>query len=373
MYPHFFGLARPLLIAGPCAAESERQLWQTAKALKAGGRVSLFRCGSWKMRSKPDGFAGMGEASFPVLRRIRTELGLPVCVEVASPAQAEALLRQEIRCCWLGARTTVNPQQVAEIAEALRGTAMSVMVKNPVAPDLKLWEGAMERLQQAGLTDLAAVHRGFTTADAAPYRNRPLWHLAIEFKRRHPEWAMIGDPSHIAGCRSLLAEVSQQALHLDYDGLMLEVHPSPDRALSDAAQQITPEEFERLLSGLRFPTVPVADGSLQRFRTLLDELDAEMLALLARRMRVSREIALVKAEQGLPLLQMERWKEVLADAVRQGGQLGLDARFVESLMQLVHAASLEAQENALRRSAGHSGGTDGKGQSSSVSGVQKEA
>ncbi|MBO7625848.1 MAG: bifunctional 3-deoxy-7-phosphoheptulonate synthase/chorismate mutase type II, partial [Bacteroidales bacterium] len=175
-----------------------------------------------------------------------------------------------------------------------------------------------------------------------------------------------------AGCRSLLAEVAQQALHLDFDGLMLEVHPAPDCALSDAAQQITPEEFGRLLSGLRFPSVPAADGSLQRFRTQLDELDAEMLALLARRMRVSREIALVKAEKGLPLLQMERWKEVLADAVRQGGQLGLDTRFVESLMQLVHAASLEAQENALRHSAGHSAGTDGGPQSDVSSGAQKE-
>lgn len=372
MYPKFSGFTRPILIAGPCAAESEVQLWETAKALKAGGDVLLFRCGSWKMRSRPDGFAGMGEASLPVLQRIRTELGLPVCVEIATPDQAAALLKHDIRCCWLGARTTVNPQQVAEIAESLRGTDMSVMVKNPVAPDLKLWEGAFERLLQAGLTDLAAVHRGFSTSDAAPYRNRPLWHVAIEFKRRHPEWAMIGDPSHISGCRQLLPEVSQQALNLDFDGLMIEVHPSPDYALSDAAQQITPDEFTRLLSGLRFPTVPAADGSLQRYRAELDELDAEILALFARRMHVSREIAHVKAEKGLPLLQMERWREVLADAVRQGENLGLDARFVESLMQLVHAASLDEQENVLRHPAGASSEEDVKTQSDSVSGEQKE-
>ena len=348
-------------------------MWKTALALKAGGRISLFRCGSWKMRSRPDGFEGMGEASFPVLLRIQKEMGLPVCVEVAAPAHAEMLLRKGIRCCWLGARTTVNPQQVAEIAETLRGTEMSVMVKNPVAPDLKLWEGAFGRLQQAGLTDLAAVHRGFSTADAAPYRNRPLWHLAIEFKRRHPEWAMIGDPSHIAGCCSLIAGVAQQALNLDFDGLMLEVHPSPDRALSDAAQQITPEEYGRLLSGLRFPTVPAADGSLQRFRTVLDELDAEMLALLARRMQVSCDIARVKAEKGMPLLQMERWKEVLSSAVSQGEALGLDAGFVESLMQLVHAASLEAQENALRRPDSLSGGAGcGTQSDDEVSGAQNE-
>ena len=343
----FNGLKRPILVAGPCAAESASQLLRTAEALKRSGKVSLFRCGSWKVRSKPEGFEGIGEASFPVLQRIEKEMALPVSVEVASPAQVETLLRYGISCCWIGARTTVNPHQVAEIAEAARDSGLSVLVKNPVAADLKLWEGAFERLLKAGLTDLAAVHRGFAVADASPYRNRPFWHLAIEWKRRHPEWPLICDPSHIAGCRSLIPEVAQKALNLNYDGLMLEVHPEPDAALSDAAQQLTPQQFEKLLSGLRVPVVPTADGRLSSYRAVLDEIDSELLSLLSRRMEVSRQIARVKMEEGLPLLQMERWREVLSAAVRQAGMLGLEPSFVEEWMQLVHSASLEVQEKVL--------------------------
>ena len=344
----FFGHGRPILVAGPCAAESETQLKLTAGLLKSMGKVSLFRCGCWKMRSKPDGFDGMGDAALPVLQRIQDDLSLPACVEVAVPLHLEAMLRYGIRCCWIGARTTVNPQQVSEIAEAARGTAVSVMVKNPVVPDIRLWEGAVERLQQAGIADIAAVHRGFSTVDAAPYRNRPLWHLAIEWKRRHPELPLICDPSHIAGCRELLAEVSQKALNLDFDGLMVEVHPSPETALSDARQQLSPDAFGKLVSTLRFPSVPTADGKLLPYRMQLDELDSELLSLLSRRMGLARKISIVKREENLPLLQLERWRDVLDDALRQADKLGLERGFVEELMRLIHSASLDEQEKVFR-------------------------
>ena len=343
----FFGQDRPVLIAGPCAAESEEMLWVSARALKAGGRVGLFRCGSWKVRSKPDAFEGMGEASLPVLQRIQKELHFPVCIEVATPRQLELALAYGIRCCWIGARTLVNPLHVAEIAEAMRGSGMAVMVKNPMVPDLKLWEGAFERLYKSGLSDVAAVYRGFSTAESAPYRNQPLWHLAIEWKRRFPELPFICDPSHIAGRREWIAELAQKALYLDADGLMLEVHPQPEEALSDAAQQLSPEAFSRLLERLKFPQSPAIAGTLDACRTAIDELDAELLALLSRRMDVSRRIARVKKEQQLPLLQLDRWQEVLSDALRRSAALQLDADFVERLMNLIHEASINAQEKEM--------------------------
>lgn len=343
----FFGQDRPLLIAGPCAAENEEMLWTSARALKAGGRAGLFRCGNWKVRSKPGDFEGMGEAALPVLQRIQQELQFPVCIEVATPRQLELALEYGIRCCWIGARTAVNPLSVSEIAEAAKGSGMAVMVKNPIVPDLKLWEGAFERLQKAGITDVAAVYRGFSTAESAPYRNQPLWHLAIEWKRRFPELPFICDPSHMAGRREWIAELAQKALYLDADGLMLEVHPRPAEALSDAAQQLSAEEFHTLLSGLHFPQSPAAVGALDSYRAAIDELDAELLSLLSRRMEVSRQIARVKKEKQLPLLQLDRWQEVLSDALRKSAGLKLDADFVEAVMNLIHEASINAQEKAL--------------------------
>ena len=344
----FFGLEKPILIAGPCAAESAEMLWQTARALKAGAKVGMFRCGSWKVRSKPGDFEGMGEAALPVLQQIQRELDFPVCIEVATPVQVELAQQYGIRCCWIGARTTVNPLLVAEIAEAMRGSGMAVMVKNPMVPDLKLWEGAFERLQRADIKEVAAVYRGFSTAESAPYRNQPLWHLAIEWKRRFPELPFICDPSHIAGRREWIAELAQKALYLDADGLMLEVHPHPETARSDAAQQLSVEAFSQLVSGLYFPQSPANVGVLDAYRTAIDELDAELLSLLSRRMDVSRRIARVKKEQQLPLLQLDRWQEVLSDALRRSAALQLDADFVERLMNLIHEASINAQEKELK-------------------------
>ena len=341
------GYARPVLIAGPCAAESEALLWETAKALKAGGKVSLFRCGVWKVRSMPGTFEGMGEAAMPVLQRIQPELSLPVCVEAATPAQVESVLRHDLSACWVGARTLVNPKQVAEIAEAARGTGLPFLLKNPLVPDLKLWEGAFERFVQAGLHELAAVYRGFASEDAAPYRNRPLWHLAIEWKRRHPDLPLLCDPSHLAGHREWLQEVAQKALYLDVDGLMVEVHAAPEKALSDAAQQIAPESFYQLLSALRFPNRTEANDALNACRTSIDELDAALLGLLSRRMEISRQIARIKREKQMPLLQTRRWQTVLDNALRKAEALQLDEDFVRDVMNRIHEASIEAQEKSL--------------------------
>lgn len=344
----FFGLEKPVLIAGPCAAESEEMLWQTARALKAGNKVGMFRCGSWKVRSNPGDFDGMGDSSLPVLQQIQKDLSFPVCVEVATARQVELAQKYGIRCCWIGARTVVNPLLVAEIAESMRGSGMSVMVKNPMVPDLKLWEGAFERLSRAGIRELAAVYRGFSTAESAPYRNQPLWHIAIEWKRRFPELPFICDPSHIAGRREWIAELAQKALYLDADGLMLEVHPNPENALSDSAQQLPAANFFQWLSGLKFLQSPAAVGDLDSYRTAIDELDAELLALLSRRMEICRKIAQVKKERQLPLLQLDRWQKVLSDSLHKAEGLALDKDFVEAVMNLIHEGSINVQEKVLK-------------------------
>ncbi len=347
MAKNIMGYERPVLIAGPCAAESEYVLWETARALKAGGRVSMFRCGVWKIRSKPDAFEGMGEAAMPVLQRIQRELGLAVCVETASPEQLESALRYGVDACWVGARTLVNPKQVAEIAAAARGTGMPFLLKNPLVPDLKLWEGAFERFEKAGIRELVAVYRGFASEDAAPYRNRPLWHLAIEWKRRHPDLPLVCDPSHLAGHRDWIQEVAQKALYLDVDGLMLEVHANPDKALSDASQQLSPQDFHHLLDVLRFPNRMDAGDALNAYRASIDELDTALLGLLSRRMEISRQIANVKREKQMPLLQTNRWQTVLDNALQKAEALHLDEAFVRDLMNRIHEASIEEQERTL--------------------------
>lgn len=336
-----------LWIAGPCAAESESQIWETAVALKATGKVSLFRCGIWKARTMPETFAGMGEAALPVLKKVEDELQLPVCVEAASARHIEEAAVYGISHFWIGARTTVNPFQVQEIAEASKGLDLDVMIKNPIAPDIKLWEGAFERFRHAGIRRLKAVYRGFSTASSGVYRNQPLWNLAIEWKRQHPELPLLCDPSHIAGNREWVKEVAQKALFLDFDGLMVEVHPHPENALSDARQQLLPSEYGQMMDSLRLTAASGTDAVLEKYRSLIDTLDREWLEILSRRMEICRDIARYKQEKHLSLYQMQRWNQVLSEAIRRAEDLHLDPHYVESVMQLVHEASLEEQQRIL--------------------------
>ena len=334
-------------IAGPCAAETERQLWETAKALKAFPEPILFRCGVWKARSHPSDFEGWGEAALPVLQRIQQELGMEVCAEVASPWHVEQLMRHDIRTAWVGARTTVNPFVVQELAEAARGTDLRVMVKNPVAPDLKLWEGAFERFAAAGLKEMAAIYRGFTTSLPTPYRNHPMWTEYIRWKSLHPEIPLYCDPSHIAGDCSLVREVAQKALLLDCDGLMVEVHVRPQQARSDARQQLSPQALMDMYGALQFPEEGGEEDVLAECRAVIDALDGDLLAILAKRMETVRQIARHKQAVHLPLLQVDRWQKVMEQALRQAVSLQLRKSFVEELMQLIHAASIEEQEKVL--------------------------
>lgn len=337
-------------IVGPCAAESAQQLWKTAHAISGFHKISYFRCGVWKARSKPSDFEGMGESALPILEQIQKELNLTVCVEIAYPWQLEKILEHGISHAWVGARTTVNPFMVQALADAARGTDLHLMVKNPLAPDIKLWEGAFNRFQAAGLRDLKAIYRGFATSLPTVYRNHPMWNEYIKWKSMHPEIPLYVDPSHIAGTSKLIREVAQKALLLDCDGLMVEVHCCPNEARSDSKQQISPEALEQLVVQLQVPENRLLDDALVAHREAIDALDTDLLAVLSKRMEVVREIAQIKQCNHLPLLQVERWRKVMVQVLQQAEELHLSTDFVNELMQLVHSASIEEQEKILSNS-----------------------
>ena len=338
---------RPLLISGPCAAEDAGQVWETAVALKALGAVDLFRAGVWKPRTRPDAFEGRGEVALPWLQRIQQELGLPVCIEVATARHVELALKAGIAVLWLGARTTVNPFAVQEIADALQGVDIPVMVKNPVNPDLDLWIGAMERLHRGGIRKMAAIHRGFSVYQTKPYRNEPQWELAIELRRRLPQLPLFTDPSHMAGRRAYVAELAQQALDLQTQGLMVEVHPEPQRALSDAAQQLKPEDFAELLGRLvvrkNKPTAAEQVHFMAQPRADIDALDAQLLSILAQRMATVRNLGVYKSTENLSILQMERWQAIRESCLARAEALELSEGFIEQLMRLVHNEAIRQQ------------------------------
>ena len=343
-------MRRQAWIVGPCAAESIQQLWDTARAVCRFPEVELVRCGVWKARSQPSDFEGMGEAALPVLEQIQKELHLPVCVEIAYPWQLDKILEHGISHAWIGARTTVNPFMVQALADAARGTGLHLMLKNPLAPDLKLWEGAFNRFRAAGLRDLKAVYRGFATSLPTVYRNHPMWNEYIRWKSQHPDIPLYVDPSHIAGRRNLILEVAEKALLLDCDGLMLEVHTNPAEALSDAGQQLSPEALAELMAHLPLQGSRSLDDALVAQRAAIDALDTDLLAILSKRMEVVRKIARIKQDGRQPLLQVERWQKVMEQVLQQAEKLHLPADFVTELMQLVHAASIEEQERELKKS-----------------------
>jgi chorismate mutase len=344
-------LKKPLLIAGPCGAESEEQVLETARQLSAVEGVKIFRSGIWKPRTRPNSFEGVGLVGLKWLQGVKQETGLLTAVEVATTTHVEEALKHGIDVLWIGARTTVNPFSVQEIADALRGTDIPVMVKNPVNPDINLWVGALERLNIAGIKKLVAVHRGFSTVNKGVYRNAPMWHIPIELKLLLPELPVICDPSHISGKRSLLAEVMQRSIDLDFDGLMTEVHNNPDKALSDAKQQVTPVVFMELLAGLTYRTATannaVYDYHVQELRAVIDRIDTQLLEAIAKRMEIVEKIGQHKKENNVTILQLERWFEVLNTRTIKGELLGLSKEFVTRLLDLVHEESIRKQQEVM--------------------------
>lgn len=343
----------PLLIAGPCSAESEEQVFQTAKELVESGSVSAFRAGVWKPRTRPDSFEGIGSRALPWLQRVQQELNIPVATEVANARHVEHCLEAGIDILWIGARTTVNPFYVQEIAEALKGTDIPVFVKNPIHSDLGLWMGALERLDKQGISKLAAIHRGFYTDQDAPFRNEPKWEMSFALRAKAPEIPIICDPSHIAGKRNLIEQVSQTAMDIDLDGLMIESHVSPEKALSDSAQQLTPSDLIAMINRLVIrnstPRNASANSDLDRLRNQIDQLDEKLVALLNERMSIVQNIGEVKVENDISIFQMDRWFEILAKRGEQGDQLQLNPALIQELFQIIHKYSVERQNEVFQK------------------------
>ena len=342
---------KPFLISGPCSAETEDQVLETCQRLAATGKVQALRAGIWKPRTKPGGFEGVGAKGLPWLKKASELTGLPVAVEVATAKHVEDCLNFGVDLVWVGARTTGNPFSVQEIANALRGVEIPVLVKNPIHPELELWVGAVERLQKAGLKQVGLIHRGFSSYGNTDFRNAPMWHLPIEMKRRLPELPILNDPSHICGRRDTLFAVAQQALNLDFDGTMIESHRDPDNAWSDAKQQITPEALGQLIQDLvwRHESTDKKEfvTALASLREQINQLDAEVLQLLGRRMAVAEKIGVYKKENDITILQTTRWNEVLERSQRQGTSVGLTAEFVEQLLAAVHLESIQRQNKVM--------------------------
>jgi chorismate mutase len=347
----FNNLSRPIRIAGPCSAETESQVIETAQRLAATGKVDIFRAGIWKPRTRPGAFEGIGTKGLPWLQKVQQMTGLPVAVEVAKASHVELCLEFGIDVLWIGARTTVNPFAVQEIADALRGVDIPVLLKNPINPDLSLWLGGMERLQHAGLKRLGAIHRGFSFAGEKIYRNRPQWQIAIDFKTAMPGIPMINDPSHICGRRDILHKVAQKAMDLNFDGLMIESHITPDEAWSDAAQQITPEVYAQLIDQLVLRDIDPhhirEKSTLDRLRKQIDMIDDEIMNILASRMKIAREIGQYKKEHNMTILQSERWIEVLQKYLQRGEQNGLSPEFITRIIKSIHDESIEQQEKVM--------------------------
>lgn len=341
--PIFDGVdCRHLYIAGPCSAESREQVLEAARGIKAAG-IGIMRAGVWKPRTRPGSFEGRGAVALDWLAEAKQTYGMRVVTEVATPEHIEAALRAGIDGVWIGARTTTNPFAVQDMADALRGVDIAVLVKNPVSPDVDLWSGSIERIYNAGVRRLAAVHRGFATYDNSAYRNPPHWSAPIELHRRLPELTLLCDPSHIGGRREVVARLSQEALDLGFDGLMIECHPRPDEALSDAQQQLTPAELKALVDSLVWRRMSDDDGSLQEFRLHIDALDSHILELLAERMGVAREIGAYKLKHSMAVVQRERFNELLNAAADKAHTMGMSREFIHAIFSAIHEESVRQQ------------------------------
>ena len=340
---------KPLIIAGPCSAETEEQVLATAEALAASGKVDIFRAGVWKPRTKPGMFEGVGAPALPWLMEAKKRTGLPIAIEVANAKHVESASAYDVDVFWIGARTTSNPFSVQEIAEALRGTDTPVLVKNPVNPDLELWIGALERINRAGVTRIGAIHRGFSSIDQKIYRNSPMWHIPIELHRRYPNLPIICDPSHIGGRRELVAPLCQQAMDMGFKGLIVESHCNPECAWSDAKQQVLPDVLDFILDRLVVRNSIEMTESLSALRKQIDDLDNDLMNLLTKRMRVSREIATYKKEHNMAVVQTGRYSEILEKRGAQGVLCGMDANFVKKIYEAIHEESVRQQMDIINK------------------------
>jgi chorismate mutase len=347
-----FKLDHPLVIAGPCSAETEEQVLKIAHELK-NSDVSIFRAGIWKPRTRPGGFEGVGEIGLKWLQKAKAETGLLMATEVATAAHVKLAIEHDIDVLWIGARTTVNPFAVQEIADALQGTDKIVLLKNPVNPDLSLWLGGLERLYNANIKKLGVIHRGFSTYEKTKYRNNPEWQIAIDLQNRFPDLPLICDPSHITGRRDMIQEVSQQALDLNYDGLIIETHIDPDNAWSDAAQQITPPTLKQMFIDLKMrkPTDENAEWNkaLAMQRAYIDELDSKLIDFLGKRMVVAEKIGQLKKEKNVAILQNKRWNEILGKMILEGSEKGLSEEFILKIFKAIHQESISHQEKVINK------------------------
>lgn len=338
----FGGCKGPVLVAGPCSAENEAQVLEIASALSGSG-VSLFRAGIWKPRTRPGCFEGVGKEGLPWLQRVKNEFGIPVAIEVATAEHVKLALDAGIDVLWVGARTTTNPFAVQEIADALRGADVPVLVKNPVNPDLELWVGALERFGNAGVTRLGAIHRGFSSYGEKCFRNAPQWQIPLELRRRFPEIPLLCDPSHIGGKRELVMTLSQQALDLNFDGLMIETHSNPQCALSDSRQQVTPDELMMIAGRLVLRSAESPGEEFLPYRRQIDAIDLKLVELLEKRMELSREIGLLKRDKGLTVYRPTRYNEVLEHCAACCDGRGLDADAVKGIFEMIHSESIRQQ------------------------------
>lgn len=344
----------PLVIAGPCSAESLEQVLSTARALKEIPAVKIFRAGIWKPRTRPNNFEGLGEIALPWLTEVKQQTGLLTTTEVATAKHVELCLKHGIDVLWIGARTTANPFSVQEIADALKGVDIPVMIKNPINADLQLWIGALERIGHAGITKLVAIHRGFSVADKLEFRNDPLWRIPMELKVKFPELPLLCDPSHITGERELVQKVCQKAMDLDMNGLIVETHPDPSKAWSDAAQQVTPEKLKTILSKLSLKTESSSDVDysieLNNLRAQIDRLDNELLHTLQLRRNVVEKIAHAKIKQNTTALQLKRFEALMNERIEAGKKLGLDENFIKEIFDSIHEQSVKQQSDLFEKS-----------------------
>ncbi len=341
---------QPFVIAGPCSAETEEQLFTTCQEIVKTQEVDVLRAGIWKPRTRPGTFEGVGEEGLKWFQAIKKELGKPITTEVANPDHVELALKYDVDILWLGARSTVNPFTVQEIADALKGVDVPVIVKNPINPDLALWMGALERISNAGITKLAALHRGFSTFEKSKYRNIPMWQIPIELKSKLPDLPLLCDPSHIAGTRDLIYAVSQKALDLNYDGLMIETHYNPDEAWSDASQQVTPSRLDEIVHELRIRKAgfedPDAVTQIQELREKIDRIDRELVEQLAMRMEVVRKLGDHKHEKNVAAFQVDRWLEVFQTRPEWGQKMNLNRDFIANIFKFIHDESIRVQTGA---------------------------